>query len=135
MGNDNEPLNPDVVTGTFLLNHHNAKILFDSGADKSFVSDTFVHFIDSASSKLDTTYEIEMANGNLISTNTVLKDCTLTLVGEPFSIDLMPVQLGSFDAIVGMDWLSKHHARIHCDEKAIHIPFKNETLIVHGDKK
>ena len=134
MGNENEPQNPDVVTGTFLLNHHNARVLFDSGADKSFVSDTFAPFINSNPSKLNTTYEIEMANGNLISTNSVLKDCTLTLVGESFPIDLMPVQLGSFDAIIGMDWLSKHHAKIHCDEKAIHIPFKNETLVIHGDK-
>ena len=134
MGNENEPQNPDVVTGTFLLNHHNARILFDSGADKSFVSDTFAPFINSNPSKLNTTYEIEMANGNLISTNSVLKDCALTLVGESFPIDLMPVQLGSFDAIIGMDWLSKHHAKILCDEKAIHIPFKNETLVIHGDK-
>ena len=81
MGNDNEPQNPDVVTGTFLLNHHNARVLFDSGADKSFMSDTFAPFINSKPSRLDTTYEIEMANGNLMSTNSVLKDCTLNLVG------------------------------------------------------
>ncbi|GKF92102.1 hypothetical protein Tco_0278821, partial [Tanacetum coccineum] len=34
-----------------------------------------------------------------------------------FEIDLMPIKLGSFDVIVGMDWLSKYHARIICDEK------------------
>ncbi|GJX41141.1 putative reverse transcriptase domain-containing protein [Tanacetum coccineum] len=45
----------------------------------------------------------------------------------------MPVELGSFDAIIGMDWLEKYQAVIVCAEKIIHIPWGNETLIVHGD--
>nr|GFA96515.1 putative reverse transcriptase domain-containing protein [Tanacetum cinerariifolium] len=46
-----------------------------------------------------------------------------------FTIDLMPVELGSFDAIIGMDWLRRHYAMIVCDEKLIRVPFRNETLI------
>ncbi|GJW64090.1 hypothetical protein Tco_0115974 [Tanacetum coccineum] len=46
----------------------------------------------------------------------------------------MPVELGSFDVIIGMDWLVKYHAVIVCDEKIIHISFGNEILIVHGDR-
>ncbi|GJY24729.1 putative reverse transcriptase domain-containing protein [Tanacetum coccineum] len=46
----------------------------------------------------------------------------------------MPVELGSFDVIIGMDWLSKYHAVINCAEKIVHIPWGNETLIVHGDR-
>ncbi|GJY63505.1 putative reverse transcriptase domain-containing protein [Tanacetum coccineum] len=45
----------------------------------------------------------------------------------------MPIEMGSFDIIIGMDWLSKYHAVIVCDEKIIHIPFRNETLIVRGN--
>ncbi|GJR56010.1 putative nucleotidyltransferase, ribonuclease H [Tanacetum coccineum] len=45
----------------------------------------------------------------------------------------MPVELGSFDVIVGMDWLAKYHAVIDCAEKIVRIPWGNETLIVHGD--
>ncbi|GKB33206.1 hypothetical protein Tco_0872607 [Tanacetum coccineum] len=45
----------------------------------------------------------------------------------------MPVELGSFDAIIGMDWLVKYQAIIVCAEKIIHIPWGNETLIVYGD--
>ncbi|GJX54862.1 putative reverse transcriptase domain-containing protein [Tanacetum coccineum] len=51
----------------------------------------------------------------------------------PFNIDLMPVELGSFDAIIGMDWLVKYQAIIVCAEKIVRIPWGNETLIVHGD--
>ncbi|GJU31083.1 putative nucleotidyltransferase, ribonuclease H [Tanacetum coccineum] len=77
----------------------------------------------------DTFYDIEMADGNLVSTNTVIKGCTLTLLNQPFEIDLMPIKLGSFDVVIGMDWLSKYHAKILCDEKVVHIPINGETLI------
>ncbi|GJU80698.1 putative reverse transcriptase domain-containing protein [Tanacetum coccineum] len=45
----------------------------------------------------------------------------------------MPVELGSFDAIIGMDWLAKYQAVIVCAEKIVRIPCGNETLIIHGD--
>ncbi|GJW49055.1 putative nucleotidyltransferase, ribonuclease H [Tanacetum coccineum] len=46
----------------------------------------------------------------------------------------MPIKLGSFDVVIGMDWLSKYHAKILCDEKVVHIPINNETLIIRGDR-
>nr|GEU57834.1 hypothetical protein [Tanacetum cinerariifolium] len=78
----------------------------------------------------DTFYDIEMANGNLVSINIVIKGCTLTLLNQPFKIDLMPIKLGSFNVVIGMDWLSKYHAKILCDEKVVHIPINGETLII-----
>nr|GEY26108.1 putative reverse transcriptase domain-containing protein [Tanacetum cinerariifolium] len=47
-------------------------------------------------------------------------------------IDLMPIKLGSFDVVIGMDWLSKNHAKILCDEKVVHIPIDGKTLIIRG---
>ncbi|GJU13376.1 reverse transcriptase domain-containing protein [Tanacetum coccineum] len=84
---------------------------------------------------LYTFYNIEMADGNLVSTNTVIQGATLTLLNQPFKIDLMPIKLGSFDVVIGMDWLSKYHARIICDEKVIHIPINGETLIIRVMEK
>nr|GEY41225.1 reverse transcriptase domain-containing protein [Tanacetum cinerariifolium] len=55
---------------------------------------------------------------------------TLTLLNQPFKIDLMPIKLGSFDVVIGMDWLSKYHAKIICNEKVVHIPINGETLII-----
>nr|GEX38634.1 hypothetical protein [Tanacetum cinerariifolium] len=46
--------------------------------------------------------------------------------------DLMPVELGSFDAIIGMDWLRRHHAMIMCNENLVRVPFGNETLVFRG---
>nr|GEX96668.1 reverse transcriptase domain-containing protein [Tanacetum cinerariifolium] len=125
---------PNVVTSTFILNHLPARTLFDSGADRSFVSISFSSMLNIPSITLDTTYNIEMADGNLISTNTVIHGCTLTLLNQPFEIDLIPIKLGSFDVVIGMDWLSKYHAKIICDEKVVHIPIKDETLIIRGNQ-
>ncbi|GJS47128.1 putative reverse transcriptase domain-containing protein [Tanacetum coccineum] len=127
--------NPDsnVVMGTFLLNNCYASMLFDSGADRSFVSSTFSALLDVAPSTLDTSYAVELADGRISETNVVLRGCTLGLLGHPFDIDLMPVELGSFDVIIGMDWLAKYHALIVCDEKVVRIPYGDEVLIIRGD--
>nr|GEV25448.1 putative reverse transcriptase domain-containing protein [Tanacetum cinerariifolium] len=127
--------NPDSndVTGTFLLNNCYASMLFDSGADRSFVSTTFSTLLDVAPSTLDTSYAIELADERVSKTNIVLRGCTLRLLGHPFIIDLMPVELGSFDVIVGMDWLAKYHALAICDEKVIRIPYGDEVLIIRGN--
>nr|GEU55914.1 putative reverse transcriptase domain-containing protein [Tanacetum cinerariifolium] len=121
---------PNVVTGMFLLNHRPARTLFDSGADRSFVSISFASMLNISSITLDTTYNIEMADGNLISTSTIIQGYTLTLLNQPFEINLMPIKLSSFDVVIGMDWLSKYHAKIVCDEKVVHIPIVYETLII-----
>ncbi|GJR16607.1 putative reverse transcriptase domain-containing protein [Tanacetum coccineum] len=115
---------PNVVTGMFLLNQYLARVLFDSGADKSFISISLASMLNIPPITIDTFYNIKMADGNLVSTNTVIQGCTLTLLNQPFEIDLMPIKLGSFDVVIGMDWLSKYHARIICDEKVVHIPIK-----------
>ncbi|GJR14516.1 putative reverse transcriptase domain-containing protein [Tanacetum coccineum] len=128
VGNDRAPAkvyavghvgtNPDsnVVTGTFLLNNHYASILFDTGADRSFVSIAFSSQIDIMLSTLDHYYDVELADGRIIGLNTILRGCTLNLLNHPFNINLMPVELDSFDAIIGMDWLANnrgHEAHLH----------------------
>ncbi|GJS93650.1 reverse transcriptase domain-containing protein [Tanacetum coccineum] len=103
---------PNVVTGMFLLNQHLARVLFDSGAYKSFVSISLASMLNIPPITIDIIYNIKMADGNLVSTNTVIQGYTLTLLNQPFKIDLMPIKLGSFDVVSGMDWLSKYHAKI-----------------------
>ncbi|GJS32462.1 putative reverse transcriptase domain-containing protein [Tanacetum coccineum] len=109
----------NTVTGMFLLNNHHAYMLFDLGADRSFISNTFSALLDIIPYALDVSYAIELADGRTSKTNTLLRGCTLGLLGHPFNIDLMPIDLGSFDVIIGMDWLPKNHAVIICDEKIV----------------
>ncbi|GJT54954.1 putative reverse transcriptase domain-containing protein [Tanacetum coccineum] len=120
VGNDRAPAkvyavghagtNPDsnVVTGTFLLNNRYASILFDTGADRSFVSTAFSSQIDITPSTLDHYYDVEQADGRIIGLNTILRGCTLNILNHPFNINLMP--------------------------KIVRISCGNETLIIHGDE-
>ncbi|GJY15309.1 zinc finger, CCHC-type containing protein, partial [Tanacetum coccineum] len=110
---------PKVVTGTFLLNNQYDTALFDSGADKSFVSTNFSTLIDIKPVELDTSYEVELADRKVVSTNNVLIGCTLNLLNHSFPIDLMVIELGSFDIIIRMDWLSIYDAAILCGEKKV----------------
>ncbi|GJW29566.1 putative reverse transcriptase domain-containing protein [Tanacetum coccineum] len=102
-------------------------------ADRSFVSTTFSALIGNLPTALDVSYTVELADGRIAKSNTIIRDCTLNLLDHPFSTDLMPVELGSFDVVIGMDWLSKYHAVIVCDEKIVHIPYGNEILTIRGD--
>ncbi|GKB54279.1 putative reverse transcriptase domain-containing protein [Tanacetum coccineum] len=131
---DAEPKGPNVVTGMFLLNNRYASILFDSGSDRSFVNTRFSSLLDINPIKIEDSYEVELADGRLVSTNTVLNSCTLNLVNHIFKIDIILIELGTFDVIIGMDWLVKHDAVIVCGEKVVRIPYGNKTLIVEGDK-
>nr|GEV25070.1 putative reverse transcriptase domain-containing protein [Tanacetum cinerariifolium] len=79
-------------------------------------------------------YEVEFADGKIVSTNNVLKGCTLNLLNHSILIDLMVIELGSFDVIIGMDWLSKNDAAILYGEKKVRIPLKNKALIIKSDK-
>nr|GEU39389.1 reverse transcriptase domain-containing protein [Tanacetum cinerariifolium] len=116
----------NVITGTFLLNNCYAKILFDTGADKRFISTTFSALIDITPTTLENHYDVELADGKIIGVNTIIRGCTLNFMNHPFNIDLMPVPLGSFDVIIGMDWLTKYHGVIICDEKIVLVPFGRE---------
>ncbi|GJX55068.1 putative reverse transcriptase domain-containing protein [Tanacetum coccineum] len=119
--------------GTFLLNNRYASILFDTGADRSFVSTAFNSRIVITPTAFDHDCNVELADGRTVGLNTIIRGCTLNFLNHPFNIDLIPIELGSFDVIIGMDWLEKYHAVIICAEKIVRIPFGDEILIVRGD--
>ncbi|GJR94317.1 putative reverse transcriptase domain-containing protein [Tanacetum coccineum] len=119
---------PNVVTGTFSLNHHYATILFDSGASFSFISTNFAPLLNMKHSFVNPGYVIEVADGKKVEVDKVIHDCKLELGTSLFTIDLIPLGHGSFDVIVGMDWLSEHKAEIVCHEKVVRIPLENEDL-------
>ncbi|GJT58481.1 putative reverse transcriptase domain-containing protein [Tanacetum coccineum] len=113
----NQDLN--IVTGTFILNNRYASILFDTGADRSFMYTAFSSQIDIMPSTLDRYYDVELADGRILGLNAIIQGCTLYFLNHPFNIDLMPVELGSLDVIIDMDWLAKYQAVIVCAKKIV----------------
>ncbi|GKC84874.1 reverse transcriptase domain-containing protein [Tanacetum coccineum] len=101
----------NVVNGAFLINNVYASVLFDTGADRIFVSYAFSKYIDIHPTTLDTNYSVELANGKSLTT-----------------------KLGSFDVIVGMDWMDEHHAEVVCYKKYIRVPYGNDMLIIQGER-
>ncbi|GJV76360.1 putative reverse transcriptase domain-containing protein [Tanacetum coccineum] len=133
-GNASRDPDSNVITGTFLLNNHYASILFDTGADRSFISTAFSSLINITPTLLENSYDVELADGKIVRVDTIMWGCTLNFLNHSFNIDLMPVELGSFDVIIGMDWLRRCHAVIVCDEKLVRIPYGNETLVFHDNE-
>nr|GEW12182.1 hypothetical protein [Tanacetum cinerariifolium] len=86
-------------------------------------------------SDLAFSYEIEIANGQLIEISKVIRDCKLEIEGHTFDIDLIPFGHGSFDVIVGMDWLIRHKAKIVCHKKVVRISLPHGKILrVLGEK-
>ncbi|GJR17788.1 putative reverse transcriptase domain-containing protein [Tanacetum coccineum] len=103
---------PNIVMGMLLLNQHLARVIFDSGADKSFVSISVASKLNISSITIDTFYDIEMADGNLVSTNTVIHGAILTLLNQPFKINLMLIKLDSFDVVIGATLVARAPYRL-----------------------
>ncbi|GJR37143.1 putative reverse transcriptase domain-containing protein [Tanacetum coccineum] len=104
------------------------------GSDRSFVDTRFSSMLDIELVKIHTSYEVELADRRIVNTNIVIKGCTLNLVNHLFEIDLMPIELGTFDVIIGMDWLVQHDAVNICGEKVVRIPYRNKMLTVESNK-
>nr|GEW24133.1 hypothetical protein [Tanacetum cinerariifolium] len=134
--NENVPINPEsnVVMSTFLLNNRYASILFDTGANRSFISTAFSSLVNIDPTPLGSSYDVELAGRKIVGIDTIIRGCTINFLNHPFNIDLMPVELGSFDVIIEMDWLRRCYAVIMFDEKLVQIPYGNETLTFRGNE-
>ncbi|GJU92540.1 hypothetical protein Tco_1317296 [Tanacetum coccineum] len=94
--------------------------------------------MDIMPSTLDHYYDVELADERIIGLNTILRGCTLNLLNHPFNINLMLIELGSFDAIIGMDWLAKYQDNtivVLSSEKIFRIHWEMKPLIVIGEKQ
>ncbi|KAM0037702.1 putative transcription factor interactor and regulator CCHC(Zn) family [Helianthus debilis subsp. tardiflorus] len=126
---------PNIVMGKFLLDDIYVTVLFDSGPDTSYMSLKMSKLLKRTPTPLNTKHVVELANGKSVEATHVVKGCNIVLAGQTFSIDLIPIVLGSFDIVISMDWLSKQQAENLCKEKVIRIPRTGkEPLEVQGDK-
>ncbi|XP_076933982.1 uncharacterized protein LOC143600080 [Bidens hawaiensis] len=124
----------DVVNGTFPISNPYASVLFNTGVTKSFISLDFPYIIDKPLDKLSKPFSVEVADRNSIIIDSVIRDCVITLNKVKFRIDLNPMQMGSFDIIVGMDGLTLNSVEVVCFEKNLRISLiYDRVLNVFGD--
>ena len=128
--------NSDVLTGTFLINYLPAYVLFDSGASRSFVSIKFASQSSFKLDKLPKPLEVEVADSKTFIVHDVYKGCKLTIDGEHYEVDLIPMTLGEFDVVIGMDWLATYQANIVCNRKIIQLVSPSGyEVIIQGEKR
>ncbi|GJR37988.1 putative reverse transcriptase domain-containing protein [Tanacetum coccineum] len=126
---------PNVVTSTFSVNDYFATVLFDSGADFSFISANFAPLLNVKPEIVNLDFVIEVADGKKVEVDRIICDCKLELGNSLFIIDLIPLGHGSFDVIMGMDWLSKNKAVIVCHKKVVKIPLEGGGILrVQGER-
>ncbi|XP_048498142.1 uncharacterized protein LOC125496664 [Beta vulgaris subsp. vulgaris] len=111
-------VHPDVISGTFLVNYVPASVLFDSGASVSCVSNSFDKKANlSSSSPLRTL--ITLPSGENYPCFVKYRDVPISLLGTNLPADLKEFSMVEFDVILGMDWLVKYRAQIHCRDQKV----------------
>ena len=119
---DSQPV-PDpseVVEGTLPIFHRLAKVLIDPGATHSFVNPAFMCGIDVKPVRLPYDLEVRTPTGNKsILTSLVYKECEFWVGERKMLVDLVSLDLKGYDVIIGMDFLSYHHAKLDCRAKVV----------------
>ncbi|CAH1418425.1 unnamed protein product [Lactuca virosa] len=125
---------PPKAQGTFLVNSLPALVLFDSGASRSFVSQTFSREFKVPVGELECPLRVSIANEHGVSASSIYRGCEMEIFGVPFKIDLIPIPMGDVCVIVGMDWLSRFGAMIDCEGQwvVVRTPSGGE-LIIYGE--
>ncbi|GAB2285598.1 hypothetical protein Dimus_020042, partial [Dionaea muscipula] len=125
-----------VVQGTLLICSKTARVLFDSGATHSFASPAFLHSLSVPLMPLDVHLLVTTPLGSSVEVNTVCKSCEVDIDGRLLQVDLRPLDIRGFDVILGMDWLSCHHAKVDCRGKRVIFSIPNHPeFAFEGDKK
>ncbi|XP_074327607.1 uncharacterized protein LOC141665521 [Apium graveolens] len=109
----------DVVSGTLSVNATSAKVLIDSGATRSFISKSFVDKSNCETQLMHKPLSIILANQDKVSVNHICPHCAIVIAGHIFPANLIPFQIGEFDVILGMDWLTSFSAQIDCKDKRV----------------
>ncbi|KAL8119581.1 hypothetical protein AgCh_016907 [Apium graveolens] len=125
-----------VVAGTLNVNSLCAKVLIDSGATQSFISQDFVSKLKCPVEYLNEIMNVELSNQERVSVNQVCGNYEIEISGSKFCVNLIQFKLVEFDVILGMDWLSKHDAQIDCQNKKVMVKTLDERIITFkGQKK
>ena len=127
--------NTDVVAGTLPINSISAKVLIDSGATKSFISQEFAHRLNCETQVLPEALTIEIANQDRVTVNRVCPHCQIDILGHHYYVNLIPFKLGEFDVILGIDWLTNYNAQIDYKEKKVTLESSDGVKVVFKGQK
>nr|KAJ0216260.1 hypothetical protein LSAT_V11C300142470 [Lactuca sativa] len=127
---------PDVVTGSFLVNSIHARVLFDSGANRSFLFTTFSKCQGRNAKTLEHALEIETPDDHWVVVTEEYDECSIEIEGSIVPLKLLPTGLGDFDVVIGMDWLSENQAIIDCENRTVQVWVLGKGMVkIYGDRR
>ncbi|KAI0500013.1 hypothetical protein KFK09_018221 [Dendrobium nobile] len=122
---------PDVVTGTVYISDQPCRVLFDSGASHSFLSEHCFEILHLDSMVLPVSLSVILPAGNpLIARQFCL--CEIEISGKKWKSSLIRLPISSYDVILGMDWLSQYEAQIDCLKKQVSLLVAGERVVFQG---
>jgi predicted aspartyl protease len=101
------------------IDNHPITILIDSRASHSYVNPNIFEKFHLQRSKHKKYWLVQLATGAKRKINELVKDCLIDMNGFNTKVDVKIIPLGSYDFLIGMDWLEKHHVVIECYNKTI----------------
>ncbi|XP_021986435.1 uncharacterized protein LOC110882814 [Helianthus annuus] len=126
---------PNVVSSIILLNSLPMYVLFDTGATMSFISSEVIQHPSFKTERMPIPLEVEIADGKNYLLHEVCRNCKLIIEDEEFNIDLVPMILGEFKVIMGIDWMARNHVEINCENKTISIQSPSgKRLKIQGER-
>jgi hypothetical protein len=119
-----------VLMGAFSIRDHPVRILFDSGATHSFISESLVSKLVLHSCHTKDSFVVATAGGRILS-NTITKTVPLQLGSKTFLTNLIQLGLGGLDVIIGMNWLTQHQVVLDIATRMIeiHSPTSGHTIL------
>ncbi|RVW12300.1 Transposon Ty3-G Gag-Pol polyprotein [Vitis vinifera] len=125
-----------LVEGMLLCFSTWAHVLFDPGATHSFISASFASMLDIEFVPLHCSLCVETPMGGKVETKWVCHACVLYIGGLEVTMDLVLLDISSFDVIVGMDWLARHHAVLDCYLKKVTFQTSSGSYMsFYGDRR
>jgi hypothetical protein len=132
------PEGASVLIGTFSINDTPVKILFDSRATHSFISEKLIGKMGLMGSHTKSAYKI-ITPGGQISSSTLTRGVRFGLGSKIFPTNFIAISLEGMDVIFGMDWMTQHKVVLDISDRVIkinsltvghttlYLPFKDGT--------
>jgi hypothetical protein len=118
------------VLGTFLVNSIPARVLFDSGASHSFVTEHFVKKGKLESTMMTRAMLVQIP-GSVVKTKDNCVDVPVVIHGVSFRANLIILGTKGLDVVLGIDWMSKYQGHIDCARKSIAVTKSDGVRIEH----
>ncbi|XP_042472473.1 uncharacterized protein LOC122055157 [Zingiber officinale] len=123
-------LNTAIITGMIYIANIPARVLIDSGATHSFISEAYLTKLGVIPERMVAGYSVSLPSGEELHSNRMVKNCQMMMQDHMVGARFIVLEMTEFDVILGMDWLVQHEAVIDCKQRTVKLKLPNEKLLI-----